>query len=113
MEHFDIENQFKQKLNNREIKPSEVAWDKLNTMLTIAEKPKKSFGWLYIAASFVGLLLIATVFFATTQSVIDQPLTKDIVLENEFRNSKKEKILIETKSDNNLVLSNENKKIKK
>ena len=71
MEQNKLETQFKEKLNSREIKPKEMAWDRLNAMLSVAEpskgeqvqKPKHKFTWLYIAASFIGFLMISTVFF--------------------------------------------------
>jgi len=81
MEPNNIENQFRNQLNEREIKPSENAWDRLDAMLTVAEKPKRSYGWLYIAASFLGFLLVATVFFSQTEEVIDVP-RKEMVHEN-------------------------------
>ena len=72
MEPNKLETQFKEQLNSREIKPSEMAWSKLDVMLTAADpsnseqakqKPKDKFPWMFIAASFVGFLLIGTVFF--------------------------------------------------
>lgn len=72
MEPNKLETQFKEQLNSREIKPSEMAWSKLDAMLTAADpstneqakqKPKAKFPWLFLAASFVGFLLIGTVFF--------------------------------------------------
>ncbi|TDE29711.1 MULTISPECIES: hypothetical protein [Flavobacterium] len=63
MEPNKLETQFKEQLNSREIKPSEMAWSKLDAMLTVAEKPRAKFPWLFIAASFVGFLLIGTVYF--------------------------------------------------
>lgn len=77
----NIEKQFRQKLNQREIKPSEAAWDRLDAMLTVAEKPKKNYNWLYIAASFLGFILIGTIFFSQTEEIIDAP-KNDIVLEH-------------------------------
>jgi hypothetical protein len=80
MEQNKLETQFKEKLNSREIKPTEMAWDRLNAMLSVAEpsdteqaiqKPKRKFTWLYIAASFMGFLLISTVFFNQKESTID------------------------------------------
>jgi hypothetical protein len=73
MEQNKLETQFKEKLNSREIKPTELAWDRLDTMLSIAEvtKPKRKFSWLYIAASFVGLLLLSTVFLNQKENTID------------------------------------------
>lgn len=56
----NIEKQIREKLNTREIQPSAQAWDRLDAMLSVAEekKTKRSFGWLYIAAS---ILVFATV----------------------------------------------------
>ena len=76
----NIDNQFREKLNNREIKPSENAWDRLDAMLTVADsnnsveekkKPKRGFGWMYIAASVLGFILIATVFLSQTDELVD------------------------------------------
>ncbi|HEU4791870.1 MAG TPA: hypothetical protein VFS71_19455 [Flavobacterium sp.] len=58
-----IENQFKEKINAREITPSKASWDRLDAMLTVAEKPKRNFKWMYIAASVLGFLLIGTLYF--------------------------------------------------
>lgn len=76
----NIENQFREKLNSREIKPSDNAWDRLDAMLTVSDsnntvedkkKPKRSFGWMYIAASFLGFIMIATVFLSQTEELVD------------------------------------------
>lgn len=65
MEPNKMDKQFKEELNLREIKPSEMAWDKLEAMLTVAEKkPKRNFKWLYVAASIFGFLLIGTAYFS-------------------------------------------------
>lgn len=69
MEPNKLETQFKEQLNSREIKPSEMAWGKLDAILTAAEKPKAKFPWLFIAASFVGFLLIGTGFFKGFETV--------------------------------------------
>lgn len=65
MERNKMEKEFSEKLNEREIQPSAAAWDRLDAMLTVAEqkKSKRSFTWLYIAASFLGFILIGTIFF--------------------------------------------------
>ncbi|MBC7440778.1 MAG: hypothetical protein H7250_12455 [Flavobacterium sp.] len=81
MEPNNLENQFAEKLNAREIKPSLMAWDRLDAMLTVVEKPKRNFNWLYIAASFLGFILIATIFFNQTETVIDVE-KKEVVLED-------------------------------
>jgi hypothetical protein len=71
MEQNNIENQFREKLNKRDIKPSENSWDRLDAMLTVSEKPKRNFRWMYFAASFLGFILIATVFLSQTEEAID------------------------------------------
>lgn len=60
MEPNKIDNQIREKLNAREIQPSAQAWDRLDVMLTVSEekKPKKGYGWFFVAAStilFLGL----------------------------------------------------------
>lgn len=83
MEQNKFETQFKEKLNSREIKPTEMAWDRLDAMLSVAEnnKPKRKFTWLYIAASFIGFLLISTVFFNQKENKIN--IKKNtVVIEN-------------------------------
>jgi hypothetical protein len=76
-----LDNEFKTKLNAREIEPSQMAWDRLDAMLTVAEKPKRSYNWMYIAASFLGFILIATVFLSQTKTVTDKAKT-NMVFEN-------------------------------
>lgn len=76
-----MDKQFKEQLNLREIKPSEMAWDKLEAMLTVVEKkPKRNFKWFYVAASIFGFLLIGTAYFSRFETA---KINKDapIVLE--------------------------------
>lgn len=70
MEPNKFDNQFKEKLSTREIKPSDAAWDRLDAMLSVAEKPKRKFSWLYIAASVLAFLTVGTIFFNQKESVI-------------------------------------------
>lgn len=78
-----LETDFRNKLNQREIQPSENAWDRLDAMLTVAEenKPKGSFGWLYIAASIIGFIFVGAIFFSQTEEVIDVK-RNSVVIEN-------------------------------
>lgn len=73
MEPNKFDNQFKEKLSTREIKPSDAAWDRLDGMLSVAEKPKRKFSWLYIAASVLVFFTVDTVFFNQKESVILNP----------------------------------------
>ena len=66
MEPNKFENEIRNQLHQRSIQPSEQSWDRLDAMLTVAEQTKKrSFKWLYVAASFVGFTLIG--FFLLNQ----------------------------------------------
>jgi len=82
-----MEKDFSEKLNQREISPSANAWDRLDAMLTVAEekKPKRNFGWLYIAASIAGFLLIGTIYLSSTEELIDSE-RNDVVFENNEQN---------------------------
>lgn len=81
MEPNKLENNFREQLNKREIQPSEMAWDRLDAMLSVAEnkKPKKR-TWLYIAASFLGFMLIGSLFFNQSETEIK---TNDAVVVQE------------------------------
>lgn len=78
-----IENQFKEKINAREITPAKASWDRLDAMLTVAEKPKRSFKWMYIAASILGFLLIGTLYF--NQNKNETVINKDTIVVNESK----------------------------
>jgi hypothetical protein len=60
MEPNNFEKKIKEKLGSRELKPTEMAWDRLDAMLTVQEneKKKKNFSWIYIAASFFILAFV-------------------------------------------------------
>lgn len=79
MELNKWEMEFKKQLNFREIKPSENAWEKLDAMLTASEKPKKKFPWMYVAASFVGFLLIGTIFFNQKENTIEMEKNEVVI----------------------------------
>ncbi|MDI6048715.1 hypothetical protein QLS31_02625 [Flavobacterium sp. XS2P24] len=90
MELNKLEKQFKEQLKSREIKPSEMAWSKLDAMLTVADssnseqakqKPKAKFPWMFIAASFVGFVLIGTVYFSQKGNTIENQ-KNEVVIQN-------------------------------
>jgi hypothetical protein len=63
MEPNKLEQEFKDKLEQRTIEPSAMAWDRLDAMLSVSEKKKqpKRRTWMYIAASFLGFLLVGAI----------------------------------------------------
>ncbi|WPO80865.1 hypothetical protein [Flavobacterium sp. KACC 22761] len=90
MEPNNFEKDFREKLNQREIEPSNKAWDRLDAMLSVAEekktiqltsKKKSNKKWLYIAASVVGFLLVGTFFFNQKENTIEAPINSVVVKE--------------------------------
>jgi hypothetical protein len=79
-----IENQFREKVNAREIAPSKASWDRLDAMLTVVEKPKRNFKWLYVAASFLGFLIISISYFNQNQKV--NVVANDAIVVSEPKN---------------------------
>jgi hypothetical protein len=78
MELNKLENQIREKLLGREIKPSVNSWDRLDAMLSVQEEKKnrKVFPWLSIAAGFLVLLGLGYFF-------MNQNLEKEIDLKNQ------------------------------
>lgn len=82
MAAFKLEDNIREKLEEREIKPSESAWDKLEMRLDEQEPKKKSFAWLYIAASIIGLVFLTTVFIDRNPISQENSLVNIDALEN-------------------------------
>ena len=98
MEPNKIENEFRDKLEQRRIQPSEMAWDRLDAMLSVTEnkKPKKKRTWMYVAAAFLVFLLAGVLFLnqekqgngvENNNSVVTtkeqpQPATETVQLQN-------------------------------
>jgi hypothetical protein len=89
MEPNNFEKDFREKLNQRTIDPSDKAWDRLDAMLSVAEnkKPKKKNRWLYIAASIVGFLLVGTFFFNQKKNTIETTKNTIVIEENTKKDS--------------------------
>lgn len=94
MEPNNFEKDFREKLDERKIEPSDKAWDRLDAMLSLAEnkKPekKKKSRWLYIAASIVGFLLVGTFFFNQKKN-INEPSKIDVVIKEDTKKDSIEK----------------------
>lgn len=94
MEPNKLENQIREKLNSREIRPSANSWDRLDAMLSVAEekKTKRPFVFLSrrigVAASILVLLTVGVFFFnqksiqintqkgIATKDTVQKPLNK-------------------------------------
>ena len=99
MEPNKLDIKIKEHLHFREIQPSEMAWSKLDAMLTAVDpinrqqakqKPKRKFTWLYIAASFAGFLLVATIYFNQRSNGIIDAKNKVVIQNGGEAQSKKE-----------------------
>jgi len=97
MEPNNFEKDFRDKLNQRKIEPSDKAWDRLDSMLSIAEEKKPTVRlrslqaskkrWLYIAASIIGFLLVSTFFFNQKKNAIEAPKVNVATEENVKKDS--------------------------
>ena len=77
-----MEDEFRDKLNAREINPSPASWDRLDAMLTVTEdkKPVRKLNWLYIAAACLGFVLMAGIFYTQYDKSGE---TQEMTVENE------------------------------
>lgn len=96
MEPNNIENQIREKLNSREIQPSEMSWDRLDAMLSVAEEKKTkrfpflSFQFIGIAASILVFLSVGLFFINQKEEVSgtdNQIVTKEVENNNEQNDS--------------------------
>ena len=94
MEQNKLENEIKTQLENRTIAPSANAWDRLDAMLTINEKPKKRFPWLLVAASFIGFVFVGTIIFQTRNisPTANDQINSQVVINDAMTNNPNSKI---------------------
>lgn len=83
MEPNNFETKIKEALNKRTLDPSAASWDRLDAMLTVTEekKPKKSFFWISIAASFVVFLGIS-LFFIQNKAIETVTPKQELVIDH-------------------------------
>lgn len=85
MEPNKMEEDFRNKLNAREIQPSEAAWDRLDAMLSVAEnkKPKRNNTFLFIAAGLALFFTIGIFLFQQEKTNPDIRLTNPTVVNSD------------------------------
>ncbi len=84
-----LEDNIREKLEARELKPSADAWKKLEAKLEAEQPKKKPVLWYYAAASFVGFLILASIFFNNNGAEIN----------NQIVDANSEKEIIESKTE--------------
>jgi hypothetical protein len=113
MEPNNIEKQFREKLNAREIQPSAQAWDRLDAMLSVAEekKTKKPFGFLFIAASILVFVTLGLFLFnqngteVSPQNTVVGTETKIDTVQNKINNNQLP--IVESQNQNEAVASSD------
>lgn len=88
MAPIKLEDNIREKLESRELKPSADAWKKLETRLETKQPKRKTVTWYYIAASFVGLLILSSVFFNRNTVEVKNEVVKENV-ENKIEQESK------------------------
>lgn len=62
MKSDKLEQQFREKLQNRTIEPSDKAWDRLDAMLSVAEKRKTNPQMVVCSSKFVDFIFGREIF---------------------------------------------------
>ena len=100
-----FEDIIKDKLENRRLKPSADAWDKLSERLDNEDKMKNntSFWWLGIAASIIGVLFVVSQFLNKAEVVepviVDSPEKIENIEIEPLLSSEKEEASVEVKTN--------------
>ncbi|KAA3625005.1 MAG: hypothetical protein DWP94_02110 [Flavobacterium sp.] len=77
-----IEDNIREKLQERELQPSAAAWEKLDARLGNTGRPKKNrTTWFAIAAGFTGLLILAAIFLNNNGIASGNELVEDSSVE--------------------------------
>ncbi len=110
MEPNKLENQIREKLNSREIQPSSQAWNRLDNMLSTSEnkKKKRSYKWMYVAASIIGLVFISSLFWSEEKIKIDTNSNNQTIV-----NTNNDNINLNLKNDSTTVIQELKSSIKK
>ena len=120
MEPNNIENQIREKLNSREIKPTEMAWDRLDAMLSVAEEKKtKRFAFfnfknIGIAASIILFVSLGLFFFNKNETIVPENdvVVKENINNNINDNSNTKNSEIVHKQENQVAEATQNSQIK-
>ena len=119
MAPYKLEDNIREKLESRELKPSAKAWEKLEAKLDAEQPKKKTVLWYYVAASFIGILILSSVFFTNTIEIKDEIVTESIdkkIIENDLKiipNSEDAQKIVSTENNLKVNQVQENKKKEK
>lgn len=105
MAPYKLEDNIREKLEARELKPSADAWKKLEARLDAEQPKKKTVLWYYVAASFVGFLILASVFFSRNNAEVGNQIVNETI---EQKSVEKQPEVIPNNSQSEEIASEEN-----
>lgn len=80
MQTTNFDNNIKKRLEERTLEPSTKSWEQLRSKLDKKDKANTPmYWWLTIAASFLGGILLMTVFFNSEETASDSIVTQDTI----------------------------------
>ena len=89
MEPNKFEKHIKNRLQEREIKPSDDAWSRISDQLNTPKKSRKNdFFWYGIAAGFIGIVIVSVLFFRSQEHTVE-------IVETEEKISKDKQITLD------------------
>ena len=111
MEPNKLETQIKEKLNSREIQPTEMAWDRLDAMLSVSEE-KKTKRFPFLTYKFIGIAASVLVFLSVglyyiNQENTDSDVQESVVVKEEIKTNTSEENNNEVKEINSIPVQSE------
>lgn len=108
MAPIKFENEIKDKLSTRKIKPSGNAWEQISSKLeTPSNNKRKGVVWYAVAASFIGLIVVSVLFF-NSNNVLDNGIEiVDVPKENEIEKKQLDVIAPTKEKEDNYVIVEE------
>lgn len=111
MEPNKLETQIKEKLDSREIQPTEMAWDRLDAMLSVSEE-KKTKRFPFFTSKFIGIAASVLVFLSVglyfiNQENTDSDVQESVVVKEEIKTNTSEENNNEVKEINSIPVQSE------
>lgn len=108
MEPDKFEKHIKNQLSKREISPSDNPWGKISGQIQRTESKSNKFFWYSVAASFIGILIISSLYFNASDKSIESDIQIVDTSEETIRVPKKQNILEEQNvTEDKVVISQE------
>ncbi len=105
MAPYKLEDNIREKLEARELKPSADAWKKLEAKLDAEQPKKKTLLWFYVAASFVSFIILASIFYNQNSPEVNNQIVNETIEKN---NAEKQPEILSNNSESEEIASEEN-----